>query len=540
MTKEEQELLKLLNDRKWRLNNLYKIEDKHGKKCLFRFNRAQEDFYRDLWWLNVILKSRQHGMSTLCQMMQLDECLFNTNRTCGIVDKTEDDAKKKLKKIKFAYEHLSEDGPTKQLGEMIQKQVKITKSNETEIEFSNGSKIWAGVSLRGGTVQFLHISELGPIAYKDPKRAEEIRGGALNTVHPRNKIVIESTHEGGRSGLNYEMIQVAQKNNGVPNDEMSVLDWRFHFFSWFQDKDNATELPKRGLSLNGELISYFGDLAKNHGIKLTDEQKFWYSKKKETQKDAMFKEHPSTAEEAINSVIRGSIYGGLISDLRKRGRICDFTITDDSPFITAWDLGDSDFTSITLILLDGPDFKVCDNYTMNGVVPKHYADIIDGWDRKYGRIGGNFLPHDANNTKAGITWKTQLEEAGLQNIKVVPRTPDIWIGINHLRSLLPRCWVHSTNCSVEREVDGKIIPSLIGALESYHVKQMESGGRIMETPMHDENSHLVDSVRTFAEAHKRGMLMGTSSFARESRKPKPRVRTGIRGYGHRRKYRVMR
>ena len=53
--------------------------------------------------------------------------------------------------------------------------------------------------------------------------------------------------------------------------------------------------------------------------------------------------------------------------------------------------------------------------------------------------GSHFLPHDAMATmNSGKTFLTELGEVGLRNCKVVPRTHDIWIGINRLRQILPR------------------------------------------------------------------------------------------------------
>ena len=54
-------------------------------------------------------------------------------------------------------------------------------------------------------------------------------------------------------------------------------------------------------------------------------------------------------------------------------------------------------------------------------------------------FGSHFLPHDALATqKSGKTFLNELNEVGLRNCKAVPRTHDIWIGINRLRQILPR------------------------------------------------------------------------------------------------------
>lgn len=45
----------------WRLNNLYWIQDKQGKKVMFKLNTFQQRFYDEMWYLNCVLKARQFG-----------------------------------------------------------------------------------------------------------------------------------------------------------------------------------------------------------------------------------------------------------------------------------------------------------------------------------------------------------------------------------------------------------------------------------------------------------------------------------------------
>jgi hypothetical protein len=60
----EKAIFERLNNRAFRLNNLYWIEDENGVKTKFRMNWAQRAFFTALWWLNVVLKARQLGLST--------------------------------------------------------------------------------------------------------------------------------------------------------------------------------------------------------------------------------------------------------------------------------------------------------------------------------------------------------------------------------------------------------------------------------------------------------------------------------------------
>lgn len=526
-TAAEKAIAVKLSNRSWRLNNLYWIEDEKGRKVKFRMNWAQRAFYAAMWWLNVILKARQLGMSTFMQIFMLDRCLFNENQTCGLVDKTDEDAKKKLSRIEFAYDHLDDpdDPETAPLGAGIKQAVRLLTNNKRELEWSNGSKVWAGTSLRGGTVQFLWISELGYIAFHFPDKAREIRDGALNTVHVGNMVVIESTHEGGKYGLNYAMIKLAQE---AP-EKLTQMDWRFHFFPWWRDPKYV--LPLDGpLTLDAELRDYFEQLERVEKITLTPEQKHWYAKKRRTQGDAMGKEFPSTPEEALNAVVQGAIYGKIVSKLRRQRRIVDFEHNRISPLFTSWDVGQSDFTAVWLLQLVGLDICVLNFYENHSEQPAHYVAKIREWERQYGMpVTLNLVPHDADNRgPGGKTWVDYAKDAGLTNIKVVPRTPDVWVGINYLRALLPRCFLHLTNCGREWVRDEVPMPSGIAALEGYHTHTETKEGMIREMPVHDACSHPCDGLRTFAEAHARGMLEGTSFTAREERHAKREVKMGLR------------
>lgn len=521
-----------LGDRWWRLNNLYWIQDAHGRKVKFRVNWAQRAFYIAMWWLNVVLKARQLGMSTFTLVMMLDRCLFNGDQTCGIIDKTDKDAKRKLDRIEFAYDHLDDpdDPTTASLGVLIKQAIRMDAKNESEIAFSNGSGIWAGTSLRGGTIQMLLISELGYISFYNPKRAAEIKTGALNTVHKGNIVIIESTHEGGKYGVNYDMIKVAQKSPEKP-PALTIMDWRFHFFAWH--KEPSYVLPIEGeLKLSEELVDYFEKLERDDGIKLTPEQKHWYSKKHATQGDAMWKEFPSTPEEAVNAVIKGAIYGKLISKLRAQKRIVEFQHDPTAPIFAFWDIGFSDFTSIWLLQIVGRDICALRYFCRNQQDAAYYMARCVEWERFYGQpIAWHYLPHDADKKEgmgSGKSTKDFLIEAGMdrRRITVVPRTPDLWLGINWLRGLLPRFYFHRKHCGEDWAIDDAAMPSGIACLESYHTKEEITEGMQYDVPVHDAASHGADSLRTFAEAERQGLLQGPSRIAMDSRRSQTRVLRG--------------
>lgn len=277
--------VELFKDPRWRLNNLYHIKDEHGRRVPFRMNWAQEALYENMWYMNDILKARQLGFTTFIQLWMLDQCFFNSNTRAGTIAHTIKSVQEIFReKIKYPYENLPEGlrnaNPAKQ-------------DSADTLVFANDSSITVGMSLRSGTYQLLHVSELGYICRHDPKKAEEIRGGTLNTIHPGSIAFIESTAEGA-VGLFHEICEDAQEMQRA-GANLSQLDWKFHFYPWWRHPGYTLDEP----APTGEKITeYFQGLEK-HGIRLSDGQKAWYAKKAKNQRATMKSQFPSTPEEAF-------------------------------------------------------------------------------------------------------------------------------------------------------------------------------------------------------------------------------------------------
>jgi len=510
----------------WRLSNLYAIEDKWGKLSQFKPNKAQIAFFANMHvGGNAILKARQMGMSTGIVMWTLDQMLFKDNTSAGIVDKTLVDAEAKIKKIRVAYDNLdSPHMPMRMLGSLLKQRVTMTTSSSQRIEFSNGSGIQAGRSLRGGTVQILHISELGKIAIEEPKKAAEIKSGALNTIAPGNYVFVESTHEGGRIGMHYQLMKAAMENDP---ERLSPVDMKFHFFPW--NYDPTYEIDPSLVDLRPEMVEYFDSL----DVELTDAQKAWYDRKEREQGEAMKKEYPTTPDEAFETSNAGAIYAKYIATARAEGRILDFEYEPNEPVVCSWDLGVSDYTSIWAVQFVGREIHWLDFYEASGEPVSHFAGVMREWDRKYNNISMHYLPHDAGyRDKNAMTYVQHLSTCGINNVTVVPRTPDIWLGVNNLRDMLKRSLLHKTNCGTPR-VDsvGTEHPSGIDCLEGYRTKGVDAAGMVSEMPLHDETSHACDAARTLAEAFSRGMVGkdGSTPGLRREGGFRPRVITGAGG-----------
>ena len=112
------------------------------------------------------------------------------------------------------------------------------------------------------------------------------------------------------------------------------------------------------------------------------------------------------------------------------------------------------------------------------------------------RYGWHFFPHDVQaKDMKGRTFLADLQAAGLVNARIVQRTEDVWIGINHLRSLFPRLTMRMPQCE-----EG------LNRLEAYRVSVLIDQGRSTDIPVHDKTSHASDALRVLAEADLAGMV----------------------------------
>lgn len=515
----------ILSNQRWRLDNLYTIKDAYGKILPFRMREGQRWFMRRIWHRNLILKARKRGFSTLVELLGADRLAFNPNQTMALIDKTLPDAKQKLGMIRLAWDTVGLNTPNlspsdaHDLNRLLHQTNPVVKSSETILEWKNGSRVECSVSSRGGSPNVVHISEMGPIAYKDPLRANEIKTGALESVQTggQNLIFLESTHMGGKFGLHYQMIKEAQEAEA--RGELTELDYKFHFFAWWMDKDQSLPVPNGQLILPPEHAQYFRELDRAHGIRLSDGQKLWWSKKKAALGHDMGSEHPSTVAEAVEAPTAGAIYAYLLADLRSKGRVgASFEIDRRYPVWTFWDLGRSDYTAIWAVQLAGQDILWLDWYEANNQAPSHYAEVMREWESRY-PIAGHFLPHDATQvTFAGPTAKDHLAQAGLRNLIVNPRCADIWTGVNELRELLRRSVFHQ-RCCTPRKLNGEEFPSGLDHLEAYHKHVAEAGSTLKEQPVHDQHSHTADAARTFAEAFAAGKVLSHFPVPLRDRKP---------------------
>lgn len=457
----------------WRINNLYWIKDKRGKKVKFKLNWAQLILFKTMWYLNIVLKARQLGMTTFIQIFMLDVCLFNSNINAGVIAHNRDDAQKFFKdKIKFAYDNLPQS---------LRDERAATNDSAGELQFSNGSSIRVGTSLRSGTYQYLHISEFGKVCAKFPDKAEEIITGALNTVATGQFIFIESTAEGDY-GHFYDMCQTA-----LNKTKLTELDYKFFFFPWYKHPEYRLEAE---VDIPADLEAYFEEL-ENQGIIIHPSQKAWYVKKKETQKSKMKQEYPSTPDEAFEQISEFAVYGEEIGKILEEGRLLSLPMDRSKPTDIFFDIGKSTkapTTSVWFMQYNEPWFDFIDYYQNSLRTVGEYVSEIRS---KGYNIGRWYIPHDAASQKdySIKTFKDRLVDAGVpvNDIVVVPVVDRISTGIDQSKVKMQHCRFDKV-----RTKDGW------KALKAYKYSWDERRG-VMGDPIHDWSSHPSDSFRQFGQ-----------------------------------------
>lgn len=455
----------------WRLNNLYKIKNKQGIIVPFKLNFAQLKILECPHNRKVILKSRQVGVSTMHLIYNFDECVFYPNLNNGVMAQGLQEAAELLDKCRVAWEYLDKD-----IKRILKLDVLV--NNSYEFGFNNGSKLMVRTSFRSGTLQNLHISELGKISVKDPTKAKELQTGTLQAIGGKRKVTIESTAE-GKSGLFYEIWNRAEnmKSQGLA---FSELDFYPIFISWMEDKDCTLATPQSPTHAD---IEYFDKVEQDTGLVLNEGQRNFYIAKKRELGNAITQEYPSTPDEAFSAIRDGSYYAPHIRYLRENGRIKANIYDANLPVNVAMDLGyNDDFVLVFWQVYRGEN-RIIHCYSNHREDIEHYVSYMKGLGWKYDSI---FAPHDieVKELSTGISRRKHLMKLGVY-VRIVKKHL-VADGINAVRLMLRNCYIDES--CVE----------LINALENYSKEWDDKLGGWKEKPLHNQYSHIADAVRYMA------------------------------------------
>ncbi len=468
-----------LRSQYWRLNNIYWIVDEEGRPTLFRMNEIQEDLYRNLHHRTCCPKSRQHGVTTLVDLLFLDTCLFNSHVSAAIIAHTLASAEWIYQtKIRYPYD---------QLDPRLLSARELERDRSMEMALNNESTIRVTPSSRSGTVQLLHVSEYAYISSNDPGKAKEIRTGSFESVHKGGMILVESTSR-GQEGEFWDLVNTA-KHQQDAGDALGPFDFELLFYPWWRNPRNRLT---GNYTINSRLQRYFAGLEEK-GVFLDAEQRNWYVAKERVQGEDMLREHPSTLEEAFSANIEGAWFARQMTQARQEGRI---TAVPHNPAIavdTWWDLGMDDMTAIWFTQTVGRELHIIDYYENDGEGLQHYVEVLQQRRQEYGyQYGSHTGPHDLEVRELG-PGKTRWETAralGLE-FRVAPKPESKLDAIQAARNLLPICWFDEAGAAegIER-------------LDHYRKEWDDKRGVWKSQPRHDWASHGADAFQTIAVGHR--------------------------------------
>jgi hypothetical protein len=468
----------------------------------------------------AILKARQLGFSTLLALIALDMILFNAGYTVGIVDQTVNDAEKKLEMVKFAFDNLPYD---------IRDAYTVVKRNGGELRLKMGlhepeSTVYGGTNSRGGTHQFLWISEWGPIQFKDAKRSDDIADGALPSAK-EGIVVVETTWMGGKTGRLFT--EIVEPGLNVSDEHRTKDDYSIKFFGWHGDESyilvgDYSQMPEK-------ILNYFDELKTKYGLELTNSQKLWYYKNAWPKRNKRFEEYPSVLDEVFKTPVEGAVYADQMDEALTGGRIINYSVRKE-PVYTFWDIGKRDLMIIVFAQRIGAEFRILDCVMLRGATLGESAAEVFKWETENKAIvQGNRLPHDGGWERLGKASNKsicqELADCGLRDVQAVPRIPLLSMGIEYVRELIPDMVFKADSLGRVYEF-GTVRISFLEAMNNYRYAPLGLNSQQRE-PLHDINSHPVDALRTMAEAENHGMFPKSGGFREIEERQEKEVMTPL-------------
>lgn len=275
----------------------FKIQDKAGKSMYFEPNIVQRKVLKKIISTFesgkkvrlIIIKGRQQGISTLMSLIGLALSLKIPGYKTYMMTHERDLATDIFEnKIKFAWDQLPEN---------FKSIYRVNRNNARQLLFDDEmqkSSITVGLKGRGGTFQFIHISEPGKMS-TSKSIWNEMKSGLLPAGEFADAIIWESTADGGLG----EFYETVQENLGQ-NSEYEVL-----FLSWLDSPEYQLEPPKedswredykrlvRDYKLEPDPMAKFG---------ITENQLYWYYQKAKQLRDEVKVQYPFTLDEAFISL----------------------------------------------------------------------------------------------------------------------------------------------------------------------------------------------------------------------------------------------
>lgn len=237
-----------------------RILDKDKQLVPLRYNTVQRELIGNLSGRDLILKARQHGVSTVIQGLLYEAAVTSTATTLTLAK--DDSTTQILRRLNERYHRNDPNKPQRGNASAELSTYPLTDSEAMVATAGNST------SGRAATLTHLHGSE---VAYW--KDAEAIITGAGQAGKPA--IYLESTPN-GQQGHFYNLCMEALDGVGT---------WRLHFYPWWLDAAYALPIVEPLTLTDDELL-----LIEAHD--LTPEQIAWRRSKQRELKHQFIQEYP--------------------------------------------------------------------------------------------------------------------------------------------------------------------------------------------------------------------------------------------------------
>lgn len=212
---DKEKLIKILNDPILWMETFAKVVTKEGKLVPFKLNPQQRYLLKNTSKFNVVLKSRQLGISTVVNGYSLWLTHTRPYSNVMLMSHTEKSVSDIFGKLKVMYDNLPDSI-----------RVPTINNNKTELVFTNGSRISVVTcgtkdNGRGATLDFVHMSEVGFMEHFDTQMTSIEQALTADGI-----MILESTAH----GLNH----FSDLWFKVVGGEIPM--WKPFFFGWVEDK----------------------------------------------------------------------------------------------------------------------------------------------------------------------------------------------------------------------------------------------------------------------------------------------------------------
>jgi len=192
---------------------------------------------------------------------------------------------------------------------------------------------------------------------------------------------------------------------------------------------------------------------------------------------------------SFNSGMKGSIYLDHIEKARNSGRVGNFPYDDSKPVDTFWDLG-RDGCAIWFRQKSGNAIFFIDYWEMEkGDVTEFVKELKNkGYEYKT-----HYVPHDADNksiqtgNSTARILESTLRDYGLSDEVITLNKSPLQHGIDTTKKRFSRYHFDKENCR-----------DALKHLDLYHKRFDKKRMVFIQEPVHDQNSHCADALRTEA------------------------------------------